>query len=91
MAPKDYFFEDHNPYNWPESVDPMLHYMSRYAGFMNDDMSQWLLDTGFFNDEVSRADRTVAREWIREYWPERWGYDFYRQWNWKAWRDWAGY
>lgn len=86
-AEDDFFFEDHNPFDWNPAAADILGNMPRYQSFMNDEMSQWLLDTAFFNEEISRADRAVARGWIREYFDEQWGYDIFEEFNWVLWRQ----
>lgn len=91
MASDDYFFEDHNPYGWDDAAEGMLEGMGRYQSFMNDDMSMWLIDAAFFNEDISTADRAMAREWISEYWEEHWGYDFMEEFDWDAWREYMGY
>jgi hypothetical protein len=86
MARDDYFFEDHNDFDWDPRAEDVLDNMERYQSFMNDEMSKWLLDVAYFNNEVSRSDRTVAREWIAEYWQDHWGYSFREQFDWTGWR-----
>lgn len=81
------FFDSHNEHDWDPGAADILSNMERYRDFMQDDMSQWLLDTAYFNSDIPRSDRGVARAWVEEYWLERWGYVFTDQFDWAAWRQ----
>jgi hypothetical protein len=81
------FFDDENQYDWNPGAEHLLDSMPRYTEFMQDETAQWLLDTAFFNDEVSRSDRGVARAWVEEYWITQYGYIFHDQFDWAGWRS----
>jgi hypothetical protein len=86
VATRNDFFDDRNDFDWSPWVEDALSSMDRYTSFMGDEMSQWLLDTAYFNDEVSSSDRGVARAWVEEYWINHWGYVFHDQFDWNLWR-----
>lgn len=54
---------------------------------MDDEMARWLLDTAFFERDMPRADRGIARAWIEEYWINQYGYIFHDAFDWAAWRE----
>lgn len=84
---KDDFFDEHNPMDWDPKIEHLLDSMPNYNQFMNDEMAQWLLDTAYFNQETTRADRGVARAWVEEYWIEEYGYIFHDAFDWAGYRD----
>jgi hypothetical protein len=84
---KHSFFENNNDYHWNPGSEDILQAMPQYRAFMQDETAQWLLDVGYFNNEVSRADKGVARAWIEEYWIQQYGYIFHDQFDWAAWRQ----
>jgi hypothetical protein len=78
-----------NP-DWSETEKALFEQMAHDTDALDDPMLQSIFDTAYFNFDISKEQRADARETLRSYVKEVYGFDFDTWFDWAAWREMYG-
>lgn len=86
--PEDAFHSSYVGYGWDNTQLSFISSMPHYEEFIHDTQSLLLLEIAFMDRDSAISERLVALDMLRDYWSEKWDYDFDDFFDYAAWREW---
>lgn len=84
MANDDWLAEN---LEWSDRQERLFENMAHETDVLQDNMLQQVFHVGFFDTDVDHENRMAAREWVKEYVSEQYGFEFDEYFDWETWRE----